>query len=260
MKKIIITFTIHGFMTMTSQAALVFDEEFGSLPDGTTLTTSNTDFTYIRKGSGASDPAVIRPAQVGSGSSIFVKGVSGSLTGVGVKETLTLSSIYTMSVNFRFTDVSSGNVVIGVGNGSSLSGNSAFNTSHGLFWLQSDNGNFEQRISGKWSNVNEATTFEDDTNYSLQVIANGGSNSLSYSGGDVAAGKMDIYLNGNLLEDDVAVTNSLTANGFRIYSVNGVGVEIDDIKLWNEAIAVPESSSAALLGLAGLVLLTRRRK
>lgn len=240
-----------------AQAALVFSEDFGNLANGVTVTTANTDFTYVRKstGTGAEDPSVINPSNVSTGASGFLQSPSGSLTGVGVEDTLPSSDIYTFGVDFRFTDVTAGDIVFGVGAGTAFTGNGTFTTAQGLFWLQSNNGTFERRTSG-WNNVAD-TAFVNDTNYSLLVVANGSASPATYNTNSVAAGTMDIFLNGVLLENDVPVTNSLAATGFRIYSINNTGIEIDNVKLWNEAI--PEPSSALLGGLGLLALLRRRR-
>jgi len=255
--------TVHRVALMATgsmQAAIVFSEDFGTLADGTTITTSNTDFTYVRTstGSGAQAPDAINPATVGTGASGFLQSPSGSLTGVGVQSTLPSANVYTFSVGFRFSDVTAGDIVFGVGSGAAFTGNGTFTTAQGLFWLQSDNGNFERRTSG-WNDVGSGITFANATNYSLHVVANGSGASVNYGSETLAAGTMDIYLNGVLVDDGVAVTNSLSADGFRIYSVSGTGVEIDDVILWNSAEAIPEPS-AALLGGLGLIALLRRRR
>lgn len=71
---------------------------------------------------------------------------------------------------------------------------------------------------------------------------------------------MDIYLNGILVDDDVDVTTSgLSANGFRIYSINQGDFEIDNINLYDSAVAIPEPSTVLLGALGTLALLRRRR-
>ena len=242
-----------------SATAQIFTEGFGTIINGTTLTTKNTNLTYIRAGSGSPDITAIKPSIFGSGSSVSIQGVSGSLTGIGVKNSLPSSDVYTLSVDFRIDDVSAGDIVFGVGSGNSFTGNSSFSTSQGLFWLRSDSGNFERRRSSGWSDT--GLTLQDNTLYSLHVVANGSSSSISYGDSTVAAGKLDIYMNDELLMSDRNVTNSLSADGFRIYAVNGASAEIDNIALYDSAVAVPEPSTYALLaGILSMILVVVHRR
>ena len=245
---------------VSSQGALVFTEDFGSFADGTTITTTNTDFTYVRTGTGSVAPSAINPSNLATGASGFVAATGGSLTGVGVGNTLPTSSVYTFSIDFQFTNVSAGDIVFGVGAGTSFTGNSTFTTAHGLFWLQSDNGNFERRTSSGWSDVGTGVTFSNATNYSLHVVANGSAAAVTYGAETLAAGTMDIWLGGVKIDDGVAVTSSLAATGFRVYSVSGTGVEIDNVQLWDSAVAIIPEPSAALIGGLGLLALLRRRR
>lgn len=241
------------------QGALVFQEDFGSLADSTGISTSNTELTYVRIGSGGGVIDARSPSSFGSGASVVITQAtsSTSLNGIGVQSTLPSSEIYTMTLDFRLLNLN-GNVVFGIGSGTSFTGNSAFNTSQGLFWLQSDKGNFERRTSS-WLDVAGGTTLSVGTNYQLHVVANGSAAPLSYGSNSVAAGKMDIYLNGNLIDDDVDVTTSLAADGFRIYQISQGDVEVDNISIYNSAQPIPEPAVALLGGLGVLGLLRRRR-
>ena len=196
----------------SSLTAQIFTEDFDTLSDGQALTTKNTNLTYIRAGVGAI--AGINPSSFGSGSSASILGITSSLTGIGVGDSLPSSNVYTLSVDFRINDVSAGDIVFGVGSGSRFTGNSTFSASQGLFWLRSDSGNFERRRSSSWSDT--GLTLQDNTLYSLHVVANGSSSSITYGDSSVAAGKLDIYMNDELLISDRNVTNSLSADGFRI--------------------------------------------
>lgn len=250
-----------GFASPVTAQTAEFSEDFGTISSGTTITTSNTNLTYVRKGSGAPNISAINPSSFGSGSSASIQTTGGSITGIGVKNTLTTSDVYTFSVDFLINDVSAGDIVFGVGSGSAFTGNSSFTTSHGLFWLQSDSGNFERRTSSGWSNI--GLTLQDNTAYSLHVVANGSSSDISYGDNSVAAGKMDIYMDDALLADDQTITNSLQADGFRIYSQNGGIGEIDNIALYAsaEAVVVPEPSTYALLaGMFALASVMLRRR
>jgi hypothetical protein len=248
--------------SFSASAALVFSESFDGLTNGENLTVSNTDLTYIRIGSGGGVIDALVPGNFGTGSSAIVtqNSSSGSLNAIGVADTLPTSDVYELSLDFRLTNLS-GDMVVGVGSGSAFTGANTFSTSQGLFWLQSDSGNFERRTSSGWSNVGGGTTFLLDTNYSLRVLANGSASSVSYTGGTVGAGSMDIYLDGTLVDDDVPVTTSgLQADGFRMYQVNLGNFEVDNVALY-DSIAVPEPSMLALGGIGLMVALrgVRRR-
>lgn len=246
---------VAALQSSAAQATLVFSEDFAGLSNSTALTTANTDLTYIRIGTGGGVINAVDPGSFGSGPSAIVtqSTSSGSLNGIGVASTLPSSNIYSLTMDLRLTDLT-GDVVIGVGAGSAFTGNSTFSASQGLFWLQSDSGNFERRTSSAWVDVGVGTSLTLNTNYSLAVIANGSSVSLPYTGGTLAANTMDIYLNGNLVDDDAPVTtNGLSANGFRMYQVSLGNFEVDNIQLFNSAVAVPEPSTMALGGV-GLVL------
>jgi len=264
MKKYILSIFAAAVNIASSEAqVMVFQETFDDLSDGTALSTANTDLTYLRIGTNGSIKAT-SPGFFGAGASASItqSAASGSLSGIGVQSTLLSSNIYTMAFDFRPLDLA-GDFVIGVGAGTSFTGNSTFTGSHGLFWLQSDNGNLQRRTSSAWSNIGGGTTLSLNSNNLLHIIANGSATSASYTGGSVGAGKMDIYLNGTLLDDDVVVTTTgLNANGFRVYNVNKGDTAVDNITLWAGAVApvasVPEPSSGALLVLGGMALVAVR--
>lgn len=251
------------FTASPSIAALVFSEDFEGLTNGEDLTTSNTALTYIRIGTGLGVIDALTPGNFGTGGSAIVtqNTSSSSLNGIGVASTLPASNLYELSMDLRLTDLT-GDVVIGVGTGSAFTGNTTFTTAQGLFWLQSDSGNFERRTSSAWVDVGGGTSFALNTNYTLRVLANGSSSAVAYSGGSLAANTMDIYLDGTLLDDDVPVTTpGLSANGFRIYQINLGNFEVDNIQLY-DTVAVPEPSTLALsvIGVAATGWTARRSR
>ena len=260
--KLFILFIFAAAMNIASSEAqvMVFQETFDDLSNGTTLSTANTDLTYVRISTNGSIKAT-SPGFFGTGASASItqSASSASLSGIGVQSTLPSSNIYTMAFDFRPLDLT-GDFIIGVGAGASFTGNGAFTTAHGLFWLQSDSGNLQRRTSSGWSNIGGGTTLSLNSNNLLHIIANGSAASASYTGGSVGAGKMDIYLNGSLLDDDVAVTTTgLNATGFRMYNVNKGDTAVDNVTLWTGAFApVPEPSSGALLVLGGVSLVAIR--
>ena len=263
MRKTILSIFAVAVTIVSSQAqVMVFQETFDDLSDGTTLSTANTDLTFLRIGTNGSIKAT-SPGFFGTGASASItqSASSGSLTGIGVQSTLQSSNIYTMAFDFRPLDLT-GDFIIGVGAGASFTGNATFAGAHGLFWLQSDSGNLQRRLGTNWINVGVGTTLGLNSNNLLHIIANGSAASASYTGGSVGAGKMDIYLNGTLLDDDVAVNAVLNATGFRMYNVLKGDTAVDNITLWTGAVApvasVPEPSAGALLVLGGAALVAVR--
>jgi len=261
-KKYILSIFAAAVNIASSEAqVMVFQETFDDLPNNTALTISNTDLTYVRIGTGGGTINATSPGFFGTGASVsIIQATSnGALNGIGVQSTLPSSNIYTMAFDFRPLDLT-GDFVIGVGAGTSFTGNSDFTTAHGLFWIQSDSGNLERRTSSSWSNIGGGTTLTLNSNNLLHIIANGSAASASYTGGSVGAGKMDIYLNGSLLDDDVAVTTSgINATGFRMYNVSKGDTAVDNITLWSGAVApIPEPSTGAILVLGSVALVAVR--
>lgn len=246
-------------------SAQTFTENFGSLTNGTTITTSNTSLTYVRVGTGGGSVLALAPSNFSGSAAVITSPTSTSLNGIGVQNTLTASSMYDFSFDFRLSSTV-GDFVIGLGSGTAFTQNGALNTAQGLVWLQSDDGNFERRTSsGSWSDVGGGTALSAATNYSVRVVANGSASSYSYVGGTLLAGTMDIYLNGSLIDTGVSVTTAgLVADGFRFYTVSGSGsaVEIDNIS-FTALTSVPEPSTytaiAGALVLSGVVMRRRRR-
>jgi hypothetical protein len=242
-----------GLPALPASATLVFTEDFEGLTNGTDISTSNTNLTYVRIGTGS----------FGTGASaIITQNTSqASLNGIGVGNTLPSSNVYTLAFDLRLTNLT-GDVVIGVGAGNSFTGNGTFQTNQGLFWLQSDSGNFQRRTSSAWVNVGGGTTLALNTNYAMRIVANGSSSPLTYPGGSLAGNTMDIYLDGSLIDDNAPVTtNGLSANGFRMYQVSLGNFEVDNIQLYTAAVPEPSTLGLAAAGvaLAGLGAWKRRR-
>lgn len=243
-KSLLLTTLASVAMVAGAQAQLVvFEEDFGALANATTITTSNTDLTYVRVGTGTGSIEAQNPSNFGAGASAVITGpTTTSLNGIGVGDTLDFDGNNSISfaLDFRLTDTS-GQVVFGLGTGNRFTGDSTFSTAQGLFWLQANGTTFQRRTSD-WVDM---TTLTINTNYSLLVEAN------------TTTGLMTVSLNGSPIAEDVAVTTaSITApTGFRVYSVNGSDVEVDNISIT----AIPEPSSALLLGVGLLTLVLRRR-
>ncbi|MEA3396645.1 MAG: hypothetical protein U9R05_04200, partial [Chloroflexota bacterium] len=80
----------------------------------------------------------------------------------------------------------------------------------------------------------------DDTEYHFHIVANrSGSTINDYNGTeDIANGKMDLYIDDNLVANDIDITNNQNAAAFRIYQINdSTYAEIDNIYIDDTALA-----------------------
>jgi hypothetical protein len=252
----------------TVSAVTVFEEYFDTLTDGQAITTSNTDFDYVRIGPGG---GLITAEQAASGEMYMRLGGSpgGSLTGVGIQSSL--SGLSVTSMNFRLNlEDTNGDIFIGMGTGATFTGNATFNTAHLMWAIQSDNGNLEFRTDspGQWNDVGQTLT--PGQNYEFHIVANRSGATINYGTYSVATGNMDLFLDGVLVGDDLDITNNQNATGFRIYQINGGSFAgIDSITIDDTAVepftptavtlqsfSFEPSQPSTWLIVAGLVLLS----
>ncbi len=223
-------------------ASVSFAEYFDTLSAGTSITTSNTNFTYVRIGTGAG--SITAETAVSGEPYMRIGGSSsGSLNGVGIQSTLGNLSLLTM--NFRINlDETNGDLFIGAGSGTMFTGNSAFNTSQLMFGLQSNNGNLEYRTIA-WNSTGQ--TLVPGTNYDFHIVVNRSGSDVNYGGNSVANGTMDLFINGSLIGDNLTIANNQNATGFRIYQIDGSHyARIDSITIDNTALS-PFSPTALTL-------------
>lgn len=233
-------------LMLPATAATIFSESFGGLAHGTAVTNENTDLTYVRTGSGGGGITISNPLNLENGASLLLEGPSNtSLNGIGVANTLSPGASTVLSLEFSFKLLTgTGQMLVGLGDGTSFTGNSTFVSSHGLFWFQIQGTTLQRRTSSSW--VDLQTGLELDALYRFAVTA------------DLAADTLSVWLNGDELATDVEVTNPAidTPTGFRIYAVNGATAEIDDLVVST----VPEPGAALLSTLGSALFLRRRRR
>lgn len=278
-------------LVLSSQAgrsALVFSEDFSGLTNGAAITTSNTDFTFTRLTSASTFTGSITASNPGSFSgasmNLLSSGYSSAANynGVGANN-LTSSSIYTMSLDLTSSAWSASTALyLLVGAWDGTSGQQIYNPDGVLNaagvtpTTMSDQSLFGLRILGGGSSANIQTvvggaftntgvTLLNNTLYSLRFIANGSGSAITVGSNTINAGQMGIYVN-NLFVTTAGISDNVDATAFRIFGQGfstgniQLGVEIDNINLWNSAVVPEPSTAALLLGATGALVAWRSRK
>ncbi|MCD8483287.1 MAG: hypothetical protein LR015_11865 [Verrucomicrobia bacterium] len=169
-------------------ASVIFSEDFGSLANGTGITTSNTGLTYVRIGTQGGSINAQNPSSFGSGASLSLVGpTGGSLNGFGVESGLDIGGLTVMEFDLRLGNTN-GTFAFGLGSGNSFTGNSTFATAQGLYWFQITGGELQRRTSS-WIAVDTIATA---TNYSIAIYSKHKRSRLSISEALVEQSTMEL--------------------------------------------------------------------
>jgi len=241
---------------MTVGAAQVFAEGFGNAaPAGTAISTSNTNLSYVRVGSGGgsiqSSNSTLGGGVNNSISMTLGGSMTGSLNGVG-KSGLTAMTVTTMNFRMKITSGNTGTFFIGMGTGNTFTSGITFVNADLMWAIQSKDHILQYRnSSASW--VNTGTTLVVGTEYHFHIVANGSTSALTdYNGAeDLAAGRMDLYLDGTLIGDDLTIPDNQDATAFRIYQIDGgTFAEFDNIYIDNAALGPFTPTAITLASLA----------
>lgn len=231
-------FSVWGWGQGNFSVAPVFSENFGSIADGTNLTTVNTEFSYVRVGtstSGSNNNEIVakNPSSFSvSGSSALIGAKGGSISTV---DKTGLTSFRSGAFTFKFRTPSSfgsGVIVGAIGTGSSFGSNNGFTGSQLAAAFQVTGNSLQIRSSNAWSSVQTVTA---STDYTVTIVFNNSTASLTYGDGNsLAVNRADIWVNGvkSSATPFVAATNNLGVTAFRIYTTT-TEYEVDDIMVYN---------------------------
>lgn len=237
-----------------ARAATLFQEYFTGLTPGAAITTGNTDFDYVRVGTGGG--GITSERTVGGEDYLRLGGTTtGSLNGVGLRGdgATTLGGATVTTMNFRLQlESTTGILFLGMGTGTTFTGNAAFANADLMWAIQSTGGALQYRAGGAWNAFAPAVALVADQNYEFHIIANRSGANVTYDAGNqtITTGRMHVYLDGTLI-GDVPIANNQNANGFRFYQINsGLYANIDSITIADEALD-PFSPTAVTLSQTG---------
>jgi len=297
--KHLLTLLALASVSAVSGRAQIFSENFGNLAPGTAISTGNTGFTLVRT---LGEPSLVEAisSTVGTGSSLrivsTVSNLSGSYVGVGVDD-LAGGDVATLSFTVKSANWRTNHgLIIALGGSSTANGfydasGNMSGSSPGTIYNESL---FAVRLMGNsnaGSNPNSAAlqlagssawevpasdspganVIANGVAVNFHFVINGGSSSLSVDDVVIDAGKVAVWLDGQYLAS-YDVPGNADATSLRIFAHGRGGshtttldVEIDDLRIWNGAVAfgsqIPEPSSfAAVLGLGALAGVAFRRR
>ncbi len=265
-----------------AKAAPVFSEDFGTLADGTTVTDTTTNFNY-RTAYGTMD--ITNPSTTDAALHVQSTGSGNIVTGLG-KQGLSSSSVFTVEFSLNIARMPGGTSIsfaMGQAGGTmypAQGGNPPRidNTTNYAAWnaqslfvlkmtgngaLGSDFGLMQKLSGGVFSWVDNSVVFNPNQTHVLHLVANGSASNITLGSDTINAGELGIYVDSTFV-GSVAMSNSVAADTFVIYahgrSANGDYTEgvIDNVKIWQGAEAIPEPTSATLLGLSLLGLVRER--
>lgn len=230
--------TVAMTATMVAQGTFgtpVFSEDFGTLTDATALSTSNTNFSYVRVGTSTTanswtNKIVAKEPSSFTGSSMILGAKGGS---VSTTDKTGMTSFNKGAYTFKFktaSSLTSSVLVSAVGTGASFGSTSGFTGSQLAAALQVNGTNLQVRAGGAWTTIQTVAV---NTSYTVTVVFNNSGSDLTYGAGETLVNnKVHVYVDGEKKGEYNAATNSLAVAAFRIYATTGE-FEVDDIAVYD---------------------------
>lgn len=212
----------------------IFSENFGVLANATTLTTSNTAFSYIRVGTsttGTPPNEIIakNPSSFTASSAL----IGAKKTSISTVDKTGLTAFTSGTYTFKFktpSSLSSAILSSAVGTGSSFGSTSGLAGSQLSSAFQIYGTKLQIRAGGAWTTVQ---TIIVSTTYTITIVFNNTAGSLNYGDAKtLASNKCHLWLNGAYVGEYAAATNNLAASAFRIYTTTSE-FEVDDVAVYN---------------------------
>jgi len=256
-----------GISNVQAQS-LIFSEDFGDISNGDTLTSSNTNYDSIRNN--VNNASALNPSTIGGGASMTYGGASGaSNENFYVRYDNPVSDDYMLTTTMfsvKFDDLSSGSWVYFEGGDTNNNfGNGTFQGSLFMWGIQVDGNQLRYRSSSESWLIGGLPTLSEGVRYDFHIVANLSDETVFYGDDSVAHQSMDIFLNGNLVGDDLSIQGNSGSVGMKVYQINNENMtfEFDNHSVYSGAVAIPEPSSILMMALAGLAafgILRNRKK
>lgn len=267
-----------GGSIITSSAQVTWDYEIGTNTGTWNSNAASTTFLPAPEDDGGT--ARVR---VGTGGGSFTM-TNGMLVGVApTNASVNKFSIYdwedattafSLQFDVTFTGGSSGSWGLFAGNGASFSNNNGFTSTESFAGLRIGYGadgalSLSNRAGGSWASVSSSLLTQTNT-YTFQLVGNNGAESIMYGTNSLAANSFDLWIDGLFITNlgKAQLANASLIDSFMFYGENSAGnvatITLDNMAYANYAVLIPEPSTMAMLGLAGLgfagYVIRRRRR
>ncbi|HMQ81060.1 MAG TPA: T9SS type A sorting domain-containing protein [Ignavibacteria bacterium] len=270
MKKAFTLFVLFFIITCTNIFAQPWHYDFGNATGNFTSTTPSTTFlpsapsgtSRVRVGSGGGS-FNLENQIIPFGSDTYLRIAAPSTGAVNKFSVYDYSPTKTATIKFRIrlganngsSGVSSGIWYFFLGDGSSFSDNNAFTGAQMFTGLEITFGaggslTTKYRNGSSWSNTGlSGTVFSQGTDYTVEIYANNTTASQIYTYGtsqSLAAGKVDIWIDGILAGDDLAkgqIANDVNIDSWMFYGLNSAGnaanIFLDEFDYHNDLAGTP---------------------
>lgn len=260
----IFVFSTLGFAA-TSQAAVLFNDDFESYAPDTTISANANQWVNA---SGLASYRTVRdsPTPFGASNQYLQLADVGSSATTGDGQFIRLQSkeitgasgaVTTLSFDFYEPSTGgNGNMIVGY---SRLGGD--LNSAGRRLSFNLNNGN----VTGLTTTV--SNTYSLDTSYTIFIIFNDTAAAVSYLGGTLDATSADVWLeefgSGTYVKaGTISAFNDQTASyrvGFRTFAAPVQEMWVDNFVLQEGALAIPEPSAFLLAGIGAFAFMRRRR-
>jgi hypothetical protein len=255
-----------------------WDYSFGTNAASWTAGSSTNSFLPAPTNSGGN--SFVR---IGTGAGSFTTSANDDLVGVAptgssinkfsIYDFANATTAFSVKFDMTLTGGSSGSWLFWAGNGATFSNANTFSGADSFTGLRFTYGAsgaiaISNRASNSWVAVT-GTGISQSNAYTIEIIGNNGSTSLSYGTNTLAINTFDLWVGGTLITNlgKAQLANSSAIDSFMFYgessTANVATITLEDLSYANHAVTIPEPSTYALLALSGLALAgyaARRRR
>jgi hypothetical protein len=271
MKKILTLLALASLASINAGRAqdTIWNYSFGT--NAASWTTGSSTNTFLPAPTNSGGNTLVR---IGTGAGSFTTSANDDLVGVAptgssinkfsIYDFANATTAFSVKFDMTLTGGSSGSWLFWAGNGATFSNANTFSGADSFTGLRFTYGAdgaiaISNRAVSSWVAVT-GTGISQSNAYTIEIIGNNGSSSLSYGTNTLANNTFDLWVGGTLITNlgKAQLANSSVIDSFMFYgessTANVATITLEDLSYANYAVTIPEPSTYALLALSGLAL------